>query len=72
MKPDFVRRSVAGTPLGRLVTRAEVAEMVYQLCGPAFSMVTGHTLVMDGGRSIPRIELPSDDGAPMKHDEEDS
>jgi NAD(P)-dependent dehydrogenase (short-subunit alcohol dehydrogenase family) len=59
MDPDFVRRSVAGTPLERLVTRAEVAEMVYRLCTPAFDIVTGQTFVMDGGRSLPRLAFGS-------------
>jgi NAD(P)-dependent dehydrogenase (short-subunit alcohol dehydrogenase family) len=57
MRPDFVRQSIAGTPMGRLVTRAEIAEMVTLLCTPAFDSVTGQTIVMDGGRSIPRIAL---------------
>jgi NAD(P)-dependent dehydrogenase (short-subunit alcohol dehydrogenase family) len=57
MLPDFVRQSIAGTPMGRLVTRAEIADMVYLLCTPAFDSVTGQTIVMDGGRSIPRIAL---------------
>ncbi len=57
MDPDFVRRSIAATPLGRLVTRAEVAEMVCLLCTPTFDIVTGQTIVMDGGRSIPRIAM---------------
>ncbi|MEZ4865522.1 MAG: SDR family oxidoreductase [Caldilineaceae bacterium] len=55
MQPDFVARAVGGTPMGRLVTRAEVAEWVCLLCTPAFAMLTGQTLVLDGGRSIPRI-----------------
>lgn len=57
MAAEFAARAVGGTPLGRLVTRAEVAELVCLLCTPAFAMVTGHTLVVDGGRSIPRIAL---------------
>ncbi len=57
MRPEFVQRSLAGTPLGRLVTRAEIAEMVCLLCTSAFDTVTGHTIVMDGGRTIPRITL---------------
>jgi NAD(P)-dependent dehydrogenase (short-subunit alcohol dehydrogenase family) len=57
MKPDFVQQAVAATPLGRLVSRAEVAEMVCLLCTPAFDIVTGQTIVMDGGRSIPRLAL---------------
>ncbi len=55
MPPDFVARAVAATPMARLVTRAEVAEMVGLLCTPACDMLTGQTVVMDGGRSIPRM-----------------
>jgi NAD(P)-dependent dehydrogenase (short-subunit alcohol dehydrogenase family) len=47
--PSFVERAVAHTPAGRLVTRAEVAELVMLLCGPQFAMVTGATLPVDGG-----------------------
>jgi NAD(P)-dependent dehydrogenase (short-subunit alcohol dehydrogenase family) len=57
MSPEFTQRSIAGTPLGRLVTRAEVAEMVCLLCTSAFDSVTGQTIVMDGGRTIPRIAM---------------
>jgi NAD(P)-dependent dehydrogenase (short-subunit alcohol dehydrogenase family) len=57
MTPDFTQQAVAATPLARLVTRAEVAEMVCLLCTPAFDIVTGQTIVMDGGRSIPRLAL---------------
>ena len=39
--PSFVDRAVAHTPAGRLVTRAEVAELVALICGPQFAMVTG-------------------------------
>jgi NAD(P)-dependent dehydrogenase (short-subunit alcohol dehydrogenase family) len=55
MAPDFVARAVAATPMGRLVTRAEVANLVALLCSPACDMLTGQTVVMDGGRSIPRM-----------------
>jgi NAD(P)-dependent dehydrogenase (short-subunit alcohol dehydrogenase family) len=47
--PTFVDRAIEHTPAGRLVTRAEVAELVALLCGPAFDMVTGVTLPVDGG-----------------------
>lgn len=57
MAPDFVVRAIAATPMRRLVTRAEVAQMVCLLCTPAFAMMTGQTLVLDGGRTIPRIAL---------------
>jgi NAD(P)-dependent dehydrogenase (short-subunit alcohol dehydrogenase family) len=57
MADSLAARAVGGTPMGRLVSRAEIAEMACLLCTPAFAMVTGHTLVMDGGRTIPRIAL---------------
>ena len=47
--PTFVERAIAHTPAGRLATRAEVAELVAQLASPAFDMVTGVTLPVDGG-----------------------
>jgi len=52
---DFARKSVSGTPLGRLVRRDEVAQMICLLCSSAFGFVTGQAIGMDGGRSIPRI-----------------
>ena len=55
MTPDFAARAVAATPMRRLVTRAEVAALVGLLCMPACDMLTGQTLIMDGGRSLPRI-----------------
>jgi NAD(P)-dependent dehydrogenase (short-subunit alcohol dehydrogenase family) len=53
--PSFVERAVAHTPAGRLVTRGEVAELVAALCGPAFDMVTGATLPLDGGWRLQRF-----------------
>jgi NAD(P)-dependent dehydrogenase (short-subunit alcohol dehydrogenase family) len=47
--PTFVPRAIEATPAGRLVTRAEVAELVALLCAPAFDMVTGATIPLDGG-----------------------
>jgi NAD(P)-dependent dehydrogenase (short-subunit alcohol dehydrogenase family) len=49
LDPTFVPRAIAGTPAGRLVTRAEVAGIVLALCSPAFDMVTGETIAVDGG-----------------------
>ena len=57
MAADFVARTKAGTPLGRLVTRQEIAEVICQLCSPSFAILTGQTIVLDGGRSIPRIRF---------------
>jgi NAD(P)-dependent dehydrogenase (short-subunit alcohol dehydrogenase family) len=54
MSPPLVDSTVADTPLARLVTREEIARMVCLLCADSFGMVTGQTVVMDGGRSLPR------------------
>jgi NAD(P)-dependent dehydrogenase (short-subunit alcohol dehydrogenase family) len=40
------------TPIHRLVTPEEVACAAQFLCSAASSGVVGHTLVIDGGRSI--------------------
>lgn len=53
--PTFVERSIAATPLGRLVTRSEVADLVAALCGPLFGGVTGVTIPIDGGWRLPRF-----------------
>ncbi len=58
--PEYKARVISATPLGRLVTESEVARMVVLLCSPAFDFVTGETIVMDGGRTIPvfpRLDL---------------
>jgi enoyl-[acyl-carrier protein] reductase III len=39
-------------PLGPALTPADVAGAVYLLCLPDAAMITGHTLVVDGGYSI--------------------
>jgi NAD(P)-dependent dehydrogenase (short-subunit alcohol dehydrogenase family) len=53
--PSFVERSVAATPIGRLVTRPEVAAIIAELCGPLFDAVTGVTIPVDGGWRLPRF-----------------
>jgi NAD(P)-dependent dehydrogenase (short-subunit alcohol dehydrogenase family) len=47
--PTFVERAIRHTPLGRLVTRGEVAELVAVMLSPAFDMITGVTIPVDGG-----------------------
>lgn len=47
--PSFVERAIGATPSGRLVRRHEVAEIVAELCGPSWDMVTGVTIPIDGG-----------------------
>lgn len=51
--PAYKAAATAGTPLGRLVTQAEVAEMVALVCSPAFDFMTGRAVILDGGRSLP-------------------
>ena len=45
---EFARR----TPAGPTLTPENVADAVYLLCQPEAEMITGHTLVVDGGYSI--------------------
>jgi enoyl-[acyl-carrier protein] reductase III len=45
---EFARR----TPAGPTLRPEDVADAVYLLCLPEASMITGHTLVVDGGYSI--------------------
>jgi 3-oxoacyl-[acyl-carrier protein] reductase len=49
--------AIAATPMGRLVRRDEVAWLACLLCTPAFVMATGHTITLDGARSIPVIAV---------------
>jgi NAD(P)-dependent dehydrogenase (short-subunit alcohol dehydrogenase family) len=51
--PGFIDRTLARTPAGRLVTRADVTGVVLALCSPAFDMVTGVTVAVDGGARLP-------------------
>jgi enoyl-[acyl-carrier protein] reductase III len=40
------------TPLGPTLSVEQVADAVYLLCLPEAAMITGHTLVVDGGYCI--------------------
>jgi NAD(P)-dependent dehydrogenase (short-subunit alcohol dehydrogenase family) len=48
-KPELMQRIEAVTPLGRLAEPEEIASAVLYLASPASAMVTGHTLLVDGG-----------------------
>lgn len=52
---EWAQKVTNQTPAGRLVTRAELAELVYLFCGPAFDMITGVTVPVDGGLRLPRF-----------------
>jgi enoyl-[acyl-carrier protein] reductase III len=51
-KEQRIASAVGRTPLGRLVQTAEVARAAQFLCSAAASGIVGHTLVIDGGRSV--------------------
>ena len=45
--------SVKRTPAGRLVEPEDVAAAVSFLCSADAAMICGHTLIVDGGYSLP-------------------
>lgn len=51
--PGFKQAQLEATPLRRLVTWSELSALVVLLCSRPFDMVTGQTLVIDGGWSLP-------------------
>lgn len=51
--PAYKAVAIAGTPLRRLVTQAEIANMVTLVCSSAFDFVTGRAIILDGGRTLP-------------------
>jgi NAD(P)-dependent dehydrogenase (short-subunit alcohol dehydrogenase family) len=48
-QPELVQRIEAMTPLGRLAEADDIVAAILYLASPAASMVTGHTLPVDGG-----------------------
>ena len=52
--PDAFAPIGAAIPLGRMGEADEVADVIAFLCSDAARYVTGHTLVVDGGLSLPQ------------------
>jgi len=50
--PNFVSRVSELIPLGRMANLDEYQNAIQFLCSPASSYMTGHNLVIDGGRTI--------------------
>jgi enoyl-[acyl-carrier protein] reductase III len=50
---SVIKNAIAATPAGRLVTAADVAEVVAFLCTPAADMIRGQVIVVDGGYTLP-------------------
>ncbi|MEZ4710504.1 MAG: enoyl-[acyl-carrier-protein] reductase FabL [Caldilineaceae bacterium] len=51
-KEDLIRAAQNATPVGRLVTPADVGALATWLCSDAASMIVGQTIEMDGGHSL--------------------
>jgi enoyl-[acyl-carrier protein] reductase III len=50
---QIIRRAVAHTPAGRLVTPEEIAGVAAFLCSPQASMIRGQVIHVDGGYTLP-------------------
>ena len=55
---ETLRAAGSFIPLGRLGTPEEIAEAILMLCDPKHSYMTGATLLVDGGISLPWWCLP--------------
>ena len=51
-REQLLAESAKRTPVGPALTPEDVANAVYLLCLPEAAMITGHTLVVDGGYCI--------------------
>ena len=51
-KSDIINSTIASTPTGRMTTPQDVAEVVKFLLSRQSRMITGQTIVVDGGYSI--------------------
>jgi len=54
--PDYKRILRQESPLKRLVTRQEIADVIVLLCSGPFDSVTGQTISMDAGWTLPTWE----------------
>jgi enoyl-[acyl-carrier protein] reductase III len=52
-REEMLRAGRERTPAGRLVEPKDIADAVVFLCSPQAAMVCGHTLIVDGGFSLP-------------------
>jgi 2-deoxy-D-gluconate 3-dehydrogenase len=50
--PDYVATKITGIPLQRYGTEEDIVHAVLWLASSASGLITGHTLVMDGGLSL--------------------
>lgn len=57
--PGFTAVAEVGTPLQRIGTAEEVADVIAFLCSPAAAYVTGQNIVVDGGGGLPSLQADS-------------
>ena len=55
--PAYIEAVEAGTPLGRIGTAEDVADVVVFLAGPQARFVTGVNLAVDGGSLLPSAQM---------------
>jgi NAD(P)-dependent dehydrogenase (short-subunit alcohol dehydrogenase family) len=53
LDPNYKRILREESPLKRLVTRQQIADLVLAMCGETFATTTGHTFRLDAGWTIP-------------------
>ncbi len=51
-RDEIISQSLERTPLGRLTTPVDVADLALFLCGPGAGMIHGQVLVVDGGYAV--------------------
>jgi NAD(P)-dependent dehydrogenase (short-subunit alcohol dehydrogenase family) len=54
--PDFMAVAEAGTPLQRIGSADEVADLIAFLCSDDAAYITGQELVIDGGAGLPSLQ----------------
>jgi len=52
-EPEAMKELMKIVPIGRLDRPEEIAAAVLWLCSPGASFVIGHSLVVDGGYTVP-------------------
>ncbi len=51
-RDEIISQSLAGTPLGRLTTPEDVADLALFLCSDGAAMIHGQVVVVDGGYAV--------------------